>query len=81
VADADHADAPPSKESHDASHTEETSTIALANRAGLVLGIVTGIASLVQGYDAHDVYKTVVALAAGSIGLVVIYLPTLWHRR
>jgi len=81
VAASGAADAPPSKESHDASHTEATSTIALANRAGLVLGIVTGIASLVQGFDAHDVYKTLVALAAGGIGLVVIYLLTLWQRR
>ena len=81
VAGSGATDAPPSKESRDASHTEATSKTALANRAALVLGIVTGIASLVQGYDAHDVYKTVVALAAGSIGLVVIYLPTLWHRR
>jgi hypothetical protein len=75
------ADAPPSKESRDASRTEATSTTALANRAGLVLGIVTGIASLVQGYDAHDVYKTLVALAAGGIGLAVIYLLTLRQRR
>jgi hypothetical protein len=81
VGASDAADAPPSKESHVASHPEATSTTALANRAGLVLGIVTGIASLVQGYDAHDVYKTVVALAAGGIGLVVIYLPALWQRR
>jgi hypothetical protein len=81
VAASGAANAPPSKESHDTSHTETKSTIALANRAALVLGIVTGIASLVQGYDAHDAYKTVVALAAGGIGLVVIYLPTLWQRR
>ncbi len=75
------ADAPPSKEPRDASRSEATSAIALANRAGLVLGIVTGIASLVQGYDAHDVYKTLVALTAGGIGVAVIYLPTLRQRR
>jgi uncharacterized membrane protein len=69
-----------SKNSHDIPQSEEKSTIAQANRAGLVLGIVTGIASLVQGYDSHDVYRTVTALAAGGVGVAVMYLLVLGRR-
>jgi hypothetical protein len=75
------SDAPPTNESEDAPQTEAKSAIAQANRAGLVLGIVTGIASLVQGYDTHNAYRTLVALAAGGIGVAVIYLPALKRRR
>jgi hypothetical protein len=75
------SDAPPTNESEDTAQTEEKSAIAQANRAGLVLGIVTGIASLVQGYDAHNAYRTLVALAAGGIGVAIIYLPALKRRR
>jgi hypothetical protein len=83
------SDAPPinesedaaQNESEDAAQTEAKSAIAQANRAGLVLGIVTGIASLVQGYDAHNAYRTLVALAAGGIGVAIIYLPALKRRR
>jgi hypothetical protein len=38
------------------------------------LGIVTGLASLVQGLDGENLYKTIVALAVGGIGLAAIYL-------
>jgi hypothetical protein len=70
----DVSDALSSKNSHDIQQGEEKSAIAQANRAGLVLGIVTGIASLVQGYDSHNVYRTVTALAAGGVGVAVIYI-------
>jgi hypothetical protein len=73
----DVSDALSSKNSHDIQQGEEKSAIAQANRAGLVLGIVTGIASLVQGYDSHNVYRTVTALAAGGVGVAVIYLLVL----
>ena len=68
------------KKSHDIPQSEEKSGIAQANRAGLVLGIVTGIASLVQGYDSHDIYRTIAALAAGGIGVAVMYLLVLRRR-
>jgi hypothetical protein len=74
------SDALSSKNSHDTPQSEEKSAIAQANRVGLVLGIVTGIASLVQGYDSHDVYRTVTALAAGGVGVAVMYLIVLRRR-
>jgi hypothetical protein len=70
-----------SSNSHEIPQNEEKSAIAQANRAGLVLGIVTGIASLVQGYDSHDVYRTIIALTAGGTGVAVIYLLVLKRRR
>jgi hypothetical protein len=80
VPDPGESDALSSKKFHDIPQTGEKSAIAQANRAGLVLGIVTGIASLVQGYDSHDVYRTIAALAAGGVGVAVIYLLVLRHR-
>ena len=81
VAAPDTNEALPSKESDDRPQAGEKSAIGQANRAGLVLGIVTGIASLVQGYDTRDAYKTIIALTAGGIGVAVIYLPTFMRRR
>jgi hypothetical protein len=46
---------------------------AVRNEVGLALGIVTGLASLVQGVDSHNVGRSVLALAFGGIGLVIIY--------
>lgn len=49
----------------------------IANRVGLPIGIVTGLASLVQGFDSRDVYKTMAAIAIGGIGLAIVYFPVL----
>jgi hypothetical protein len=51
------------------------------NKAGpretiAILGVVTGIASIVQGVDAHNIPKTFVALAVGGVGIAAIYLFT-----
>jgi divalent metal cation (Fe/Co/Zn/Cd) transporter len=50
----------------------------LRTEVGLALGIVVGLASLVQGYDSTDPFRTiVVALAIGFIGFGVIYGTTI----
>jgi hypothetical protein len=44
----------------------------------VAVGIVTGLASLAQGFDSDDPFRTVlVALAIGFIGLGVIYGTTI----
>ncbi|MEU4692484.1 hypothetical protein [Actinoplanes sp. NPDC023714] len=44
------------------------------NEIAVALGIVVGLASLVQGYDSADPFRTVVvAIAIGLIGLGVLY--------
>lgn len=50
----------------------------LRNEVAVALGIVVGLASLVQGYDSADPFRTIVAaLAIGFIGCGIIYGTTI----
>jgi hypothetical protein len=57
-----------------------TQTKLVRNQVGLVLGIVVGLASLVQGFDPTDPFRTSIgAIAVGIVGLAVIFLLTRRH--
>ena len=46
--------------------------------AVLALSITTGIAGVAQGFDIHNIGRTILAVAVGAIGLYFIYkLPTM----
>ena len=62
-----------------AGHTPpENRTERARNEIAVALGVVVGLASLVQGYDSTDPFRTVVAaLAVGLLGLAILYGTTI----
>lgn len=59
------------------SHAATRSREPMQNQIGLALGIITGIVGIIQGFNSQDVYRTVIAIAIGSIGVVIIYVPAI----
>jgi hypothetical protein len=53
-------------------------TAKIRNEVAAALGVVVGLASLVQGFDSDDPFKTVVlAVAIGIVGLGALYGVTI----
>jgi hypothetical protein len=44
------------------------------NEVGFAIGVITGLTSVIQGFDQHDASKTVKGLAVGGIFLAATYL-------
>lgn len=63
-----------------AGSVDSSETRSAVNRVALALGIVTGIASLVQGFNGREAYKTLTALAIGCLALAAVYLPAVMRR-
>jgi hypothetical protein len=65
-----------SSDGHSEGKHEQTDARSMRNEIGTFLGILTGLTSLVQGFDTHDIYKTLAPLAIFAVGIAVMYTIT-----